>query len=72
MSIRRLSGTSKGVSLRCRGCASTATADQFTADRLAQMIGWRRDDDGDWCVRCQWQRGRRPDFVARLVSRGRP
>ncbi len=69
MSIRRLSGTTAGVYLRCRGCARTATAGGLTADRLAQMLGWRRADDGDWCVLCQWRRGSTPDFVERIARR---
>ncbi len=55
--------------LCCRGCARTVTAVGLTADRLAQMLGWRRADDGDWCVLCQWRRGSTPDSVERIARR---
>ena len=57
-----------GVSLRCRGCTRTATADQFSATQLAEMLSWHRAPDGDWCVECQWKRDRTPRFVARVYG----
>lgn len=66
MTYRRLARTPAGVSLRCRGCLRAATASNLTADRLAEMLGWCREDDGDWCVQCQWERGRVPDLAGRI------
>ena len=67
MVIRRLSGACEGVSLRCRGCGRTATASSLSAATLADLLGWRRRDDGDWCVLCQWNRGTTPRFVERIA-----
>ena len=69
MTYRRLSRRSAGVSLRCRGCHRTATASNMSADRLAEMIGWWRADDGDWCLLCQEERGRVPELLVRIVPR---
>jgi hypothetical protein len=57
------------VSLFCLGCGRTATAERMTANALADVLSWRRDDDGDWCLECQWGRGRTPAVARRLVRR---
>ncbi len=69
MSPRRFSRMSPGASLRCRGCNKGVTATNFRADDLAEMLGWRRDADGDWCFTCQWRLGRTPRAVRRALRR---
>ena len=68
MSIPSGPRTSASSLLRCRGCACTVTADTLTPSELADMLGWARDDDEDWCVDCQWKRGRTPRFVRRIAG----
>lgn len=58
--------SSAGVSLRCCACGRTATAEQISATRLAELLSWHRAEDGDWCVLCQWQRDHMPRFAARI------
>jgi hypothetical protein len=38
----------------------------MSATRLAEMLSWHRADDGDWCIECQWQRGRTPRLARRI------
>lgn len=66
---RRTRSGSRGVSLFCLGCGRTATAERMTASALAEMIGWERADDGDWCLECQWARGRTPALAFRVARR---
>ena len=55
------------MSLFCLGCGRTAAAERMTASELAEMLSWQRADDGDWCLECQWRRGRTPSVARRVV-----
>ena len=57
-----------GASLRCRGCGRRATSDRLTEAQLSALLSWERGAAGDWCIDCQWKRGRTPDFVRRALS----
>lgn len=44
------------VRLSCKGCRKIARVDIDDPLRVYQLVGWRQDVDGDWCVICQEQR----------------
>lgn len=45
------------IRLSCKGCRKTTRADiDDDPLRAYQLVGWKQDIDGDWCVICQEKR----------------
>ena len=61
------SGKPADMVLRCRGCDRTVKTDRLPIEEVAELISWDRDEDGVWCVMCQWKRGRTPRFFRRIA-----